>query len=75
MDSSQSDPEKPLLKDCDSDEDNFHFKDRLESTCSVLSTYTTVEPVNSKYISGFMLLNYMIGSGILNQAYVVMKCK
>jgi amino acid permease len=30
-------------------------------------------PSNSKYLTTFMLLNYMIGAGILNQPYVVMK--
>lgn len=69
------DAERPLLVESELEERNTRYASRLDSACSVLSTYATVEPVNSKYISGFMLLNYMIGSGILNQAYVVMKCQ
>lgn len=37
------------------------------------STFVPLLPTNSKYLTTFMLLNYMIGAGILNQPYVVMK--
>lgn len=37
------------------------------------STFIPVLPKNNKYLTTFMLLNYMIGAGILNQPYVVMK--
>ena len=43
------------------------------SRYSNISVYTPLHPVNSKYLTTFMILNYMIGSGILNQPYVVMK--
>ena len=35
------------------------------------STFAPLMPTNSKYLTTFMLLNYMIGAGILNQPYVV----
>ena len=37
------------------------------------STFVAIVPKNNKYMTTFMLLNYMIGAGILNQPYVVKK--
>ena len=61
----------PLLKD-----DNrsvLSASETRQNRFSNTSVYTPLYPVNSKYMTTFMILNYMIGSGILNQPYVVMK--
>lgn len=54
-------------------QENEEDHEQRLSRMSKSSAYNTLVPVNSKYMTTFMLLNYMIGSGILNQPYVVMK--
>eukprot|EP01031_Cornospumella_fuschlensis_P048213 gene48213-59050_t len=54
----------------------FHsYKDMDEradraSRLSFSSSFSAMNPKNSAYLTGFLLLNTMIGSGILNQPYV-----
>lgn len=52
------------------DDNGIHGNRRRSATSSFAST---VPPANSAYLSMFLLLNTMIGSGILNQPYVFMK--
>ena len=61
--------ESPLFSDSEAAEAR---KSRL-SNLSHASTYNPLHPENSKYLTAFLLVNNMIGSGILNQPYVFMK--
>jgi amino acid permease len=56
--------------DDDDDDDDDSDKLKLSETSSSASTAT---PSNSAYLSMFLLLNTMIGSGILNQPFVFMQ--
>lgn len=64
----------PLIKEeiIDSVEVGENIQDRSErqSRLSFASSFSALHPTNSAYLTTFLLLNTMIGSGILNQPFV-----
>lgn len=65
-----------VVEDVEVTEDKGHLREALmisderESRLSFASVYSSVHPTNSAMLTTFLLLNSMIGSGILNQPYV-----
>ena len=55
----------PMIRDKDDD-----FTSRLLSASSFSRRFSFVNPSNSAKLTTFLLLNSMIGSGILNQPFV-----
>ena len=50
--------------------ENVEDRSDRQSRLSFASSFSALHPTNSAYLTAFLLLNTMIGSGILNQPYV-----
>lgn len=65
-----SQKEKEELIDTIEVGENIADRSDRQSRLSFSSSFSALHPTNSAYLTAFLLLNTMIGSGILNQPYV-----